>query len=90
MKAHILIFFALVSIADAKAFAVLTSSVVLVPSLVVCLHMLTTPLWEEDEKYTSSADLTLTYVHAVLLSILLCLTDQQNCSINESRAVSAP
>ncbi|KAK0461160.1 uncharacterized protein EV420DRAFT_1640655 [Desarmillaria tabescens] len=62
MKTHILIFFALVSIADAKAFAVLTSSVVLVPSLVICLHMLTTPLWEEDEKYTSSADLTLTVV----------------------------
>lgn len=71
MKTHILIFFALVSIADAKAFAVLTSSVVLVPSLVVCLHMLTTPLWEEDEKYTSSAELTLTIVrlmnHALYL-----------------------
>ncbi|KAK0195516.1 hypothetical protein F5146DRAFT_1174204 [Armillaria mellea] len=71
MKTHILIFFALVSIADAKAFAVLTSSVVLVPSLVVCLHMLTTPLWEEDVKYTSSADLTLTIVrlmnHALYL-----------------------
>ncbi|KAK0485907.1 hypothetical protein IW261DRAFT_760148 [Armillaria novae-zelandiae] len=71
MKTHILIFFALVSIADAKAFTVLTSSVVLVPSLVVCLHMLTTPLWEEDEKYISSADLTLTIVrlmnHALYL-----------------------
>ncbi|KAK0212736.1 hypothetical protein DFS33DRAFT_60578 [Desarmillaria ectypa] len=62
MKTHILIFFALVSITDAKAFAVLTGSVVLVPSLVVCLHMLTTPLWEEDEKYTSSADFILTIV----------------------------
>ncbi|KAG7440016.1 uncharacterized protein BT62DRAFT_938443 [Guyanagaster necrorhizus] len=65
LKTHILIFFALVSVADAKAFAVLTDSIVLVPSLVVCLHMLTTPLWEEDQKYILSADLTLMTVRMI-------------------------
>lgn len=94
MKTHILIFFALVSIADAKAFDVLTSSVVLVPSLVVCLHMLTTPLWEEDEKYVSSADLTLTIVrlmnHALYLLHNIVSSDPTTINLRQKLLRAPP
>jgi hypothetical protein len=65
MRISILTFFAMLAISHVDALSILIESHVLLPSLIVFLANLTTPLWE-DEKLMVSSDTIASYVFGSL------------------------
>jgi len=70
-KLHILTCFAQLSIAHSDAHASLTASYVLIPSLIVFVTQLTTPLWEDDGKLSSSPSITSSIIRTLNQAIIL-------------------
>ncbi|KAF8967852.1 hypothetical protein BDZ97DRAFT_1916437 [Flammula alnicola] len=65
VKIYILIYFAQLSISHSDSHNILGASYALIPSLVLHISHLTTPLWEDDGSLSSSAETTLSLVQAL-------------------------
>ncbi|KAF8161182.1 hypothetical protein B0H34DRAFT_369698 [Crassisporium funariophilum] len=70
-KIYILIFIAQLSIAHPDAHAVLVGSYVLIPSLILFVTHLTTPLWEDDGKLDASPETTSSFIRTLNQTITL-------------------
>lgn len=53
MKTYILVIWAMLSVSPAETFAILADSNLLIPSLVVYMTQLATPLWEDHDLFAS-------------------------------------
>jgi hypothetical protein len=63
MRASILMFFSAVATAHDEAWLVLVASKTLLPSIILMLNQLTTPIFEENEAVMLSPTKTMSYVH---------------------------
>lgn len=70
-KIHILVYFTQLSISHPDAHVVLITSYVLIPSLILYISHLTTPLWEDDGTLASSSSATTSLIRAINQSTLL-------------------
>lgn len=58
MRDYILSFFGMLSVSHPDADAILVGAYSLIPSIVLFMTQLTTPLWEDEEKLMSSPETT--------------------------------